>query len=65
MSWRRRVSIREQLDWCAAESVTRAVFTHCGSQMIRDEEALERRVAALGASEGSGPPSPTTAFDWC
>jgi hypothetical protein len=33
--------------------------------MIRDEEALERRVAALGASEGYGSPSPTTALDWC
>ncbi len=45
-------SIREQLDWCAAESVTRAVFTHCGSQIIRDEGALERRVAALGRERG-------------
>jgi len=46
------VSIREQLDWCAAASVTRAVFTHCGSQIIRGEEALERRVAALGRERG-------------
>jgi phosphoribosyl 1,2-cyclic phosphodiesterase len=45
-------SIREQLDWCAAEGVPRAVFTHCGSQIVRaDGEAVDR-VAALGAERG-------------
>lgn len=47
-------SIREQLDWCAAEGVTRAVFTHCGSQIVRDEEAARRHVVALGRERGVG-----------
>lgn len=45
-------SMREQLDWCAEESVTRAVFTHCGSQIIRDEEAARGRVAVLARERG-------------
>lgn len=45
-------SIREQLDWCAAEAVARAVFTHCGSQILRDEDAAGGRVAALGVERG-------------
>ena len=45
-------SIRGQLDWCVTESVPRALFTHCGSQIIRDEEAAETRVAALGRERG-------------
>ena len=27
-------SIRAQLEWCKLEGVTRAVFTHCGSQIV-------------------------------
>jgi phosphoribosyl 1,2-cyclic phosphodiesterase len=52
---RRRVghaSIREQLDWCAAESVTCAVFSHCGSQILREEKAARHRVAELGRERG-------------
>jgi phosphoribosyl 1,2-cyclic phosphodiesterase len=45
-------SIREQLDWCAAEGVRRAIFSHCGSQIVKDEEAAAVRVAALGAERG-------------
>jgi phosphoribosyl 1,2-cyclic phosphodiesterase len=37
-------SIREQLDWCREEGVTRAVFTHCGSGVVRSEG---RRMNAL------------------
>lgn len=36
-------SIREQLEWCRAEGVTKAVFTHCGSQIVAGDS---RRVAA-------------------
>ncbi|MGH9361951.1 MAG: MBL fold metallo-hydrolase, partial [Thermoanaerobaculia bacterium] len=32
-------SIRDQLDWCAAAGVRRAVFTHCGSEIVRRGEA--------------------------
>ena len=45
-------SIREQLDWCVAEGVTRAVFTHCGSEILRNEEAAQSRVVALGRERG-------------
>ncbi len=45
-------SIREQLDWCVAEGVTRAVFTHCGSQILRGEEAALSPVVALGRERG-------------
>ena len=45
-------SIREQLDWCATEGVSRAVFTHCGSQIVRAEQAAQDRVAALGRERG-------------
>lgn len=41
-------SIREQLDWCAAEGVERAIFSHCGSQIVRDERRARELVAALG-----------------
>lgn len=45
-------SIRQQLDWCRAESVRRAIFTHCGSQIVRDDEAARNRVVALGRERG-------------
>ena len=45
-------SIREQLDWCAAEGVPRAIFTHCGSQVVRDHDGAHERVAALGHERG-------------
>lgn len=37
-------SIREQLDWCREEGVPRAVFTHCGTGILRSDG---RRVNAL------------------
>jgi phosphoribosyl 1,2-cyclic phosphodiesterase len=45
-------SIRDQLVWCAAEAVPRAVFTHCGSQILRDEDAARSRLAGLGREHG-------------
>ena len=36
-------TVRAQLGWCAAEGVTRAVFTHCGSGIVR---ADARKVSA-------------------
>jgi phosphoribosyl 1,2-cyclic phosphodiesterase len=45
-------SIREQLDWCAAAGVRRAIFSHCGSQIVRDEEGAAAKVAALGRERG-------------
>jgi hypothetical protein len=45
-------SIREQLDWCAAEGIRRAIFSHCGSQIVKKEEDAAAKVAALGAQRG-------------
>jgi phosphoribosyl 1,2-cyclic phosphodiesterase len=42
-------SIRDQLDWCAANRVPRAVFTHCGSEIVKgDTRVVAGRVDALG-----------------
>jgi phosphoribosyl 1,2-cyclic phosphodiesterase len=45
-------SIAAQLGWCAEAGVARAIFTHCGSQILCDEQAAEARVAALGRERG-------------
>jgi phosphoribosyl 1,2-cyclic phosphodiesterase len=42
-------SLREQLRWCAAERVRRAIFTHCGSEIVRsDGRTVAARVRVLG-----------------
>lgn len=42
-------SIRAQVDWCAAAGVPRAIFTHCGSEIVKaDAREIAERVAALG-----------------
>jgi phosphoribosyl 1,2-cyclic phosphodiesterase len=46
-------SIRQQLEWCAEAGVPEAVFTHCGSQIVRgDLAAVSARVAELGRAAG-------------
>lgn len=55
-------TIRTQLEWCAAAGVRDAVFTHCGSAVVRSEPgdiavalaamARERGVRARFASDG-------------
>jgi phosphoribosyl 1,2-cyclic phosphodiesterase len=46
-------SIREQLGWCAAEAVPRAIFTHCGSQIVRaDGRTSAGAVRRLGRAAG-------------
>jgi phosphoribosyl 1,2-cyclic phosphodiesterase len=46
-------SIRAQLDWCRAEGVAHAVFTHCGSQIVAgDRRRTEARIAGLGRESG-------------
>jgi phosphoribosyl 1,2-cyclic phosphodiesterase len=45
--------IRTQLEWCRAEGVGHAVFTHCGSQIVAaDAPRIEARIAALGRASG-------------
>jgi phosphoribosyl 1,2-cyclic phosphodiesterase len=46
-------SIRVQLDWCTSAGVSRAVFTHCGSEIVKgDARSVSRQVAALGRERG-------------
>ncbi len=46
-------SIREQLEWCASEGVRRAIFTHCGSEIVRaDGRTVAARVRSLGRAAG-------------
>ena len=46
-------SIRDQLDWCRLEGVARAIFTHCGSEIVRGgERVVEEKVEALGRKRG-------------
>jgi phosphoribosyl 1,2-cyclic phosphodiesterase len=45
--------IAAQILWCAQEKVGRAVFTHCGSEIVRGEgRAVAARVRALGEAHG-------------
>lgn len=46
-------TIHAQLGWCAEEGVPRALFTHCGEQIVAgDERALRARIAAMAAEQG-------------
>jgi phosphoribosyl 1,2-cyclic phosphodiesterase len=55
-------AIRTQLTWCAKEGVPKAVFTHCGVQIVEGDErrlgaqvramARERNVSAVIAHDG-------------
>jgi phosphoribosyl 1,2-cyclic phosphodiesterase len=46
-------AIASQLDWCRECQVTRAIFTHCGSEIVRvgHRRALER-ISRLGRERG-------------
>ena len=42
-----------QLGWCEAEGVGRAIFTHCGSGIVKgDARRIETRIEALGREHG-------------
>lgn len=46
-------SIRAQLEWCAAARVRRAVFTHCGSEIVKgDARTVAGSVGSLGSEYG-------------
>jgi phosphoribosyl 1,2-cyclic phosphodiesterase len=46
-------SIRAQLAWCRAEGVTKAVFTHCGSQIVAgDPRRAVARIDGLARAHG-------------
>ncbi|MGE3528835.1 MAG: MBL fold metallo-hydrolase [Methyloceanibacter sp.] len=45
--------ISAQLDWCEAEGVTRAIFTHCGSGIVKgDAKRIAARIEQLGKERG-------------
>jgi len=45
--------ISEQLSWCAAEGVQRAIFSHCGSAIVAgDARQIKARVESLGRAHG-------------
>jgi phosphoribosyl 1,2-cyclic phosphodiesterase len=46
------VSVRRQLEWCAKAGVRQAVFTHCGSGIVRDHDAAAGRVQDFGRALG-------------
>jgi phosphoribosyl 1,2-cyclic phosphodiesterase len=42
-------TVLEQLAWCHEAGVKRAIFTHCGSQIVRHEQAgLDLKLRAMG-----------------
>lgn len=46
-------SVRDQLNWCREEGISRAVITHCGSQIVKaDARTANTRVQALGRERG-------------
>ena len=46
-------SIRMQLEWCRAEGVPEAVFTHCGTQIVSaNARLMSETVASLGRQFG-------------
>ena len=46
-------TIGAQLVWCREEGVGRAIFTHCGSEIVRsDARAIAARIRKLGFEQG-------------
>lgn len=46
-------TVRAQIGWCQRAGVKRALFTHCGSQIVEGEAAsIEAMVWALGTEQG-------------
>jgi hypothetical protein len=46
-------SIAEQLHWCAEAGIRRAIFTHCGSPIVRgNARKLNAQVRQLGRQQG-------------
>jgi phosphoribosyl 1,2-cyclic phosphodiesterase len=54
-------SIRMQLDWCRAEQISRAIFTHCGSAIVTgDPQEVHSKIDSLAQEAGV---NTTIAFD--
>ncbi len=54
-------SIKTQLTWCSQEQVPRAIFTHCGTQIVRTDPAIINQTLKK-LSDESGIPA-IIAFD--
>jgi len=47
------ITVRAQLAWCHEAGVKRAIFTHCGSQIVKHEqEKLDVKLRAMGREQG-------------
>jgi len=44
--------VRTQLTWCQKEGVSRAVITHCGSEIVIGERRLSAKICAMAAERG-------------
>lgn len=45
--------IRTQLTWCEKENVSRAIFTHCGSQIVKGNAGkIGAKIRAMGREHG-------------
>jgi hypothetical protein len=45
--------LRTQLTWCEKEGVPRAIFTHCGSALVRaDPDEVQAKVDVLAKERG-------------
>jgi phosphoribosyl 1,2-cyclic phosphodiesterase len=44
-------NVRTQLGWCAKEGVPRAIITHCGSEIVADDERSLRKTIAVIARD--------------
>lgn len=44
--------VSTQLTWCAKAGIDRALFTHCGSEIVRDHEAAAARLQELAVERG-------------
>jgi phosphoribosyl 1,2-cyclic phosphodiesterase len=46
-------TVRAQIGWCEQAGVNRAIFTHCGSEIVAgDERALSSKLRAMGREHG-------------
>ena len=46
-------AVRTQLTWCQKEGVSRAIITHCGSEIVSgDERRISARLRAIAAERG-------------
>jgi phosphoribosyl 1,2-cyclic phosphodiesterase len=46
-------TIKNQIEWCSKEGIRKAIFTHCGSQIVKgDGRTLGAKIRAIGKAYG-------------